>query len=133
MIKAAPDSSNEGSILRTQVVVFGATKSNQPDGVEPFSNRHDNIDRRLQERLGGEFSGPKDGWSMAEGRRCSHQCVGNEVSSPCHSGICQGHHASTPYSGAYGQFHGSVLHKQVIIIGLFKKLIAANAELQVNT
>ena len=61
---------------------------------------------------GGEFSGPKDGWSMAEGRRCPHQCVGIEVSSPCHSGICQGHHASTPYSGAYGQFHGSVLHKQ---------------------
>ncbi|CAB4034472.1 Hypothetical predicted protein, partial [Paramuricea clavata] len=37
-IKAVPDSSNEGSILRTQVVVFGATKSNQPDGVEPFTN-----------------------------------------------------------------------------------------------
>ena len=69
-IKAVPDSSNKGSILRTQVMVFGATKSNQLDGVEPSSNRHDSI------------------------------------------GICQGHHASTPYSGAYGQFHGSVPHKQ---------------------
>jgi hypothetical protein len=38
MIKAVPDSSNEGSILRTQVVVFGATKSNKPDGVEPPGN-----------------------------------------------------------------------------------------------
>ena len=72
MIKAAPDSSNEGSILRTQVVVFGATKSNQPDGVEPFSNRHDNIDRRLQERLGGgSFLGQRTGgqWQKEEDAR----------------------------------------------------------------
>ncbi|CAB4011272.1 Gag-Pol poly [Paramuricea clavata] len=52
-IKTVPDSSNERSILRTQVVVFGATKSSQPDGVEPSRNRHDNIDRRLQESISG--------------------------------------------------------------------------------
>ena len=67
-IKAVPDSPNEGSILRTQIVVFKETESNQPDDVEPPGNRRNNIDGRLQERLGGKLSGPKDGGSVAEGR-----------------------------------------------------------------
>ena len=47
-IKAVPDFPNKGSILRTQMVVFGETESNQLDGVEPPppppGNRRNNID-----------------------------------------------------------------------------------------
>ena len=111
-IKAVPDSPNEGSILRTQMVVFRETESNQPDGVEPPGNRRNNIDGRLQERLGGKLSGPKDGGSVAEGRGGTHQCIRTESRLPCYPGICQRHHESTPYSGAYGQLYGGVIHKQ---------------------
>ena len=111
-IKAVPDSPNEGSILRTQMVVFRETESNQPDGVEPPGNRRKNIDGRLQERLGGKLSGPKDGGSVAEGRGRTHQCIRTESRLPCYPGICQRHHESTPYSGAYGQLYGGVIHKQ---------------------
>ena len=93
-------------------MVFRETETTQRDGVEPSGNRRDNIDGRLQERLGGQLSGRKDGGSVAEGRRRTHQCIGTEGSPPCYSGICQGHHESTPYSGAYGQLHGGIIHKQ---------------------
>ena len=49
---------------------------------------------------------------MAGERRRAHQCIGTQGSLPCYSGICQGDHESTPYSGAYGQLHGGIIHKQ---------------------
>ena len=49
---------------------------------------------------------------MAEGRGRTHQCIRTESHLPCYPGICQRHHESTPYSGAYGQLYGGVIHKQ---------------------
>ena len=60
----------------------------------------------------GQFSGRKDGGSVAGGRRGTHQCIGTQGSLPRYSGICQGHHEPTSYSGAYGQLHGGIIHKQ---------------------
>ena len=50
----------------------------------------------------------KNGGSVAEARRRTHQCIETEGSLPCCSCIWQGHHESTPCSGTYGQLYGGI-------------------------
>ena len=60
---------------------------------------------------GGSFLGERTGGRWQEKEEAHINVLELEVL-PCYSSICQGDHESTPYSGAYRQLHGGIIHKQ---------------------
>ena len=84
------------------MVVFGEAETTQWMALNPPAI--DAIISRDTSKKGRR----KNGGSVAEARRRTHQCIETEGSLPCCSCIWQGHHESTPCSGTYGQLHGGI-------------------------
>ena len=87
------------------MVVFGETETVQRDGVEPSGNRRKKGWRAcfLGERTVGRWQEEEDAHINVLRLKAAYLAI---------QAFVKGNHESRPYSGAYGQLHGSIIHKQ---------------------